>query len=102
MQLISAINNTDGGDNTLRSVWVPTQSRLGGPPMDQCKESWECNSVNRYFPRQDNVCVEHNWAYNGQTETMKGCWNKSVCKNEMGTSSFEMFDGRMIQFFCGK
>lgn len=31
---------------------------------------------------------------------MMGCWSPQVCKNNMGTSSYTMFDDRKIQFFC--
>ena len=37
------------------------------------------------------------WAYNGQTESGNGCWPSAVCT---GSASFDMFDGRKLQFFC--
>ena len=43
------------------------------------------------------VCAEHLWAYNGQSESGKGCWPFAVCS---GNGSYDMFDGRQIQWWC--
>ena len=42
------------------------------------------------------ACLEHMWAYNGQKESAKGCWDLSVCSNSYSTSSYTVFDGRKI------
>merc|ERR1719230_2465124 len=44
-----------------------------------------------------HVCAKHRWEYNGQFESGQGCWPFAVCS---GHSSYNMFDGRKIQWFC--
>ena len=79
-----------------RSVWVPAENVYKSmADVQTCKHSMDCPGV-------DEVCAKHNWGYNNQFESMTGCWHKSVCKNEMGSQSFEMFDGRRIQWFCDR
>ena len=47
--------------------------------------------------RGGHVCADHMWSYNGQTESARGCWEFAVCS---GTGSYNMFDGRKIQWWC--
>ena len=47
----------------------------------------------------DHYCLNHMWAYNGQTESGTGCWDAAVCS---GSGAFDMFDGRTLQFFCNE
>lgn len=37
------------------------------------------------------------WAYNGQTDSGKGCWDQRLCAKG---AAYDMFDGRKIQWFC--
>ena len=46
---------------------------------------------------EGHVCADHNWAYNGQVESGRGCWEFAVCS---GNGAFNMFDGRKIQWWC--
>jgi hypothetical protein len=44
------------------------------------------------------MCIDHMWAYNGQTESGTGCWEDAVCS----APAFLMFDERKIQWFCSE
>ena len=49
---------------------------------------------------EKGACLQHMWNYGSQHESGKGCWDISVCNNANGNSSYTMFDGRLIQWFC--
>jgi len=86
--LAQAIENTLDESAAARSVWVPADTIYRDVDDKECDSSWDCPD--------DFVCAGHLWAYNEQFESARGCWHKSVCKDE----AFLMFDGRKIQFFC--
>lgn len=59
--------------------------------MPKCTTDADC--------KNGNVCVNHMWAYNGQHESGKGCWDATMCA---GNGSYLMFDERKIQWFCSE
>lgn len=93
---INAGNTTDltadnaDGVEVARPDWQPVPSKYEGmSTWKSCDEDDDCAS--------DHYCVQHMWSYNGQLESGTGCWMKEVCS---GSTSFDMFDGRQLQFFC--
>jgi len=88
--LANAQQNTDTTSDTPRPDWQPTEPKYGGD-WKSCTADSDCEA--------DHFCLDHMWAYNGQTESGTGCWTSAVCS---GNASFDMFDGRKLQFFCSE
>jgi len=83
--------DADGVD-VARPDWQPVPSKYNGT------STWKtCTVGNDDDCESDHFCVQHLWSYNGQLESGTGCWTKDVCS---GSTSFDMFDGRQLQFFC--
>jgi len=88
----SAQQNTDDAteDVAPRPDWQPADAKYNSTSeWKSCASDSDCET--------DYYCLNHIWAYNGQIESGQGCWMSSVCS---GQSSFDMFDGRKLQFFC--
>mmetsp|Transcript_49707 Transcript_49707/g.57361 ORF Transcript_49707/g.57361 Transcript_49707/m.57361 type:complete len:275 (+) Transcript_49707:45-869(+) len=80
------------GVNMARPDWQPVPSKYDGiSTWKSCDEDDDCES--------NHYCLQHLWSYNGQLESGIGCWTKDVCS---GSTSFDMFDGRQLQFFCAQ
>merc|ERR1712238_450869 len=80
------------GVEMARPDWQPVSSKYDGiSSWKSCDDDDDCES--------DHYCLQHLWSYNGQLESGTGCWTKDVCS---GSTSFDMFDGRQLQFFCSQ
>ena len=88
-----AITNSTSDGKSEVATWVDGKELYETRDDRMCKESNECGP--------DYVCAEHQWEYNNQQESARGCWHKSICKPST-LGSFWMFDGRAIQFWCDK
>jgi len=80
----------DETDKHERSVWAAAPAKYNAITAKGCTRQTDCAA--------NHVCIQHQWAYNGQFEGARGCWHKSVC--EPGRSSYYMQDDRQLQFFC--
>jgi hypothetical protein len=83
-----------GGNGAGKPNWVEIDFGDLRYPSDRtlwptCGSNSDCDS--------GHVCANHMWEYNGQSESARGCWEFAVCSD---TGSYNMFDGRKIQWFC--
>ena len=81
-----------------RPDWQPVDVREKDNSWAWWKNAWpSCETTEDCT--EGTVCVDHMWAYNGQTESGRGCWAAAVCK---GNGAYDMFDGRKLQYFCSQ
>ena len=69
--------------------WASTDVKYYSENMPSCLNDADCTSG--YY------CLNHMWTFTEQIDSGRGCWREEVCS---GNGSYDIFDGRIIQWFC--